>query len=109
VGASLFDKLPAFGDEIFIPGGSKNEAYGQIGFLHRPNTELLRLSPKECFRDLGQNTCAIPGFSIGIQGTPMGEAAKRFQRIFHDPVLLPTRYIGNETNTASIVFIFRSV
>jgi hypothetical protein len=68
-----------------------------------------RFGPEELIRYLQQDPRAIASLGIGPNRTAVGQAIEYFQPLVNDLVTFVTFDVGNESDTAGIMFICRVV
>ena len=89
--------------------GQEHHAQGEILRPIDAEATPLGLADQELARELGQDTAAVAGLGVGVDGATMGDVGDRLKRLDENVVILTTGDSRDKADTTGIMLVARSV
>ena len=90
---------------------ARQEHHAQGEILRPIDAEAtpLGLADQEPARELGQDTAAVAGLGVGVDGATMGDVGDRLKRLDENVMILPTGDPCDKADTTGIMLVARLV
>ena len=85
--------------------GQERHAHAILAGGRQSEAQADALARKELVRDLDENAGAVAGFRIAAAGAAVGQVDEDFDALDDDVVRLPSFDMGDEPDSAGIMFV----